>query len=88
MLTFTNESARETVGKYLGEEAAEEVKDVDFGAFEDLEREVVRDVKWLRGRKAVASSVGVSGWVYDVKTGVVREVEGAKVKGEAPKVKE
>ena len=41
---------------------------------DSLEQAVRDDVAFLKGSKAVPDSVRVSGWVYDVKSGGVRQV--------------
>jgi carbonic anhydrase len=75
MATFTNEDAHAVVAKNLGPEAAEEIKGLDFRPFPDLDAAVRDDVKFLKGSKAVAADVAVSGWVYEVETGKVRRVD-------------
>ncbi|KAF2463904.1 carbonic anhydrase [Lindgomyces ingoldianus] len=73
MLTFDNATARKLVKESKGEKAAEEVEDLDFLTFGDLEGKVKEDVEWLKS-KAVEKGVSVSGWVYEVETGKVRRV--------------
>jgi carbonic anhydrase len=75
MLTFKNEDAHAVIAKNLGPEAAEEIKGLDFLPFPDLEEAVRDDVKFLKGNKAVAADIVVSGWVYEVETGKARPVE-------------
>lgn len=74
MLTFTDADAHRLVREKLGEEAAEEIGGLDFLPFQRLEEAVKEDVEWLRGRRVVKESVGISGWVYEVETGRVRRV--------------
>jgi carbonic anhydrase len=75
MVTFKNEDAHAVVAKNLGPEAAEEIKGLDFLPFPDLDEAVREDVKFLKGSKAVAPDVVVTGWVYEVETGKVRRVD-------------
>jgi carbonic anhydrase len=75
MLTFKNEDAHAVIAKNLGPEVAEEIKGLDFLPFPDLEEAVRDDVKFLKGNKAVAADIVVSGWVYEVETGKARPVE-------------
>jgi len=84
MLTFKNDDAVGIVKKNLGGEALKEIEaahtgDGGFGAeflpFQDLEKGVKDDLAFLRGSKAVPESVALSGWVYEVETGKVRQVE-------------
>jgi carbonic anhydrase len=46
-----------------------------FHAFEDLEENVREQVRRVRGHPWIPKSVPVRGFVYDVKTGELREVE-------------
>ncbi|OQN98657.1 hypothetical protein B0A48_15323 [Cryoendolithus antarcticus] len=69
MLTFTNEAAHEAVGKQGGKIE----KDLDFQPFPELEEAVRADVGWLKGNEGLIGKE-VSGWVYEVETGKVRQV--------------
>ncbi|ORX96552.1 carbonic anhydrase [Clohesyomyces aquaticus] len=73
MLTFDNATASGLIAKNKGEQAAKEVEDLDFLAFPHLEQAVRDDVKWLKER-AVEEGVKVTGWIYEVDTGKVRNV--------------
>jgi carbonic anhydrase len=73
MLTFDNEAAREVVRKNKGEEAVNEVQDLDFLTFPELEKAVSDDVEWLKSKK-IEEGINFSGWVYEVETGKVRKV--------------
>lgn len=75
MLTFSNSDAHSIVKKNLGEEGVEEIGDLDFLPFEELEEAVKSDLRFLRGSHAIPSSVTLSGWVYEVESGKVRRVE-------------
>lgn len=74
MLTFKNEDAHKVVETTLGTDGAQELAGLDFLPFPDLDEAVRDDVAYLRGSKAVAEAVTVSGWVYEVETGKVRAV--------------
>ena len=74
MLTFTNEDAHAVVGEKLGAEARDELEGLDFQPFANLEEAVGDDVKFLRDSKAIPGEVAVSGWVYEVESGKVRQV--------------
>lgn len=74
MLTFSNADAHAVVAAQLGDEAAAELKGVDFLPFAELDSAVREDVAFLRASKAVAEGVGLSGWVYEVESGRVRRV--------------
>lgn len=74
MLTFTNEDAHAVVGKTLGSAGKSELSDLDFQPFPDLEKGVEDDVNFLKSSKAIPESVSISGWVYEVETGKVRQI--------------
>jgi carbonic anhydrase len=61
MLTFTNEQARERIGA-----------DLDFLPFSDLEESVRRSVERVRSSPLLPDAV--TGWVYDVRSGRLRQV--------------
>ncbi|KAI0817360.1 carbonate dehydratase [Xylaria sp. FL0064] len=74
MLTFTNEDAHELVKKNLGPTAAAELGPLDFLPFADLEDAVKEDVEYLKRSATVPDDVRISGWIYEVETGKVRQV--------------
>lgn len=74
MLTFTNEDAHHVVAQKLGPTAAAELATLDFQPFPELDAAVKDDVEFLRKQSAVPDSIAISGWVYDVQTGRVRQV--------------
>ena len=75
MLTFTNEVAHGVVKKNLGEEGSEEIGELDFLPFPELEEAVRSDLAFLQGSKVIPESVTLSGWLYEVESGKVRRVE-------------
>ncbi|TKA80319.1 hypothetical protein B0A55_02205 [Friedmanniomyces simplex] len=72
MLTFSNEEARKIVNGHQGKEVCG--PEFDFQPFGDLEEGVRGDVEWLRGNGGVLEGAVVSGWVYGVEDGRVRQV--------------
>lgn len=74
MLTFKNEDAHAVVKQNLGAAAQQELSGLDFQPFPDLEKAVEDDVKYLRASMAIPDPVNISGWVYEVETGKVRQV--------------
>ncbi|HEY7197075.1 MAG TPA: carbonic anhydrase [Gaiellaceae bacterium] len=70
MLTFTNADIH---GKLEAERGCD-ATDVDFLPFPDLDSSVRDSVQRIRDSKLIADELRVSGWVYDVKTGALREV--------------
>lgn len=75
MLTFANEDAHALVREKLGGTAAAEIATLDFLPFTDVEQAVRDDVAFLRKQAAVPGEVAISGWVYEVESGKVRQVE-------------
>ncbi|KAI9828023.1 MAG: hypothetical protein M1832_003550 [Thelocarpon impressellum] len=74
MLTFKNADAHAVVAKNLGDAAADEIKSLDFLPFPTLEGAIKDDIAFLKASKVVPDDVKISGWIYDVKTGTVKEV--------------
>ncbi len=70
MLTFTNEDIWGKLQAETGVSAAA----IDFMPFSDVEDSLKEDVKTIRENPFLPKDVEVSGWVYDVKTGRIREV--------------
>lgn len=70
MLTFSNEDLR---GK-LQAETGKDASNIDFLPFSDLEKSVRDDVARIKDNPFIPEDVVVSGWVYDVKSGQLREV--------------
>lgn len=70
MMNFENEDIREKIRSDLGADASS----VDFLPFPDLEQSVLDDVAAVRGSELVPDGVTVTGAVYEVETGRLREV--------------
>lgn len=73
MLTFTNEQLR----RKLADEAGADASGVDFLPFLDLEESVRASVRRIRESPLLPASFAAAGFVYDVHTGRLREVETA-----------
>jgi carbonic anhydrase len=71
MLTFKNEDLYEKVRKDLDADAS----DIDFLPFPDLEQSVRDDVQFLKDSPLVPDDVSIRGFVYDVHSGKLTEVE-------------
>jgi carbonic anhydrase len=78
MLTFTNDDLRAKLREEVGVEAGK----IDFRPFADLEESVRGSVQRVR-ESPFLGSVPVSGWVYEVQSGRLREVETADVRAVA-----
>lgn len=75
MLTFGNDDARRLLARrHRGDAALAAVADLDFLPFDDLDAAVRADVEFLRKGDTADPQVPVTGWVYDVQTGRVRQV--------------
>ncbi|KAJ4422258.1 hypothetical protein N0V82_003119 [Gnomoniopsis sp. IMI 355080] len=75
MLTFTNEDAHALVSQTLGGTAAAEIATLDFLPFANVEEAVKEDLAFLKKQSAVPKDIAISGWVYEVETGKVRQIE-------------
>lgn len=73
MVTFTNDSLRRKVQDTFGVD----VSDTDFLPFTDIEQSVVDDVSRVRNSSVIPKDIPVVGYVYDVKTGNLRQVAAA-----------
>ncbi|KAF2623973.1 carbonic anhydrase [Macroventuria anomochaeta] len=73
MLTFDNETAKDLVRKNKGFAAAKEVEGIDFLSFSDLEAKIKEDVEWLKST-AIEEGIRITGWVYEIESGKVRQV--------------
>jgi carbonic anhydrase len=69
MLTFTNDQLKQRLQEGRGTEA-----DLDFLPFSDVDQSVRDDVKAIRESRLLLPDVPVTGFVYDVKTGRLRQV--------------
>lgn len=70
MLTFTNDDLRQK----LADERGADASDVDFLPFSDLDQSVRDDVQRIQQSPFLAEEITVSGFVYDVATGRLREI--------------
>ncbi len=70
MMTHTNEQIREVLRRDLNADAS----GVDFLPFTDLDESVREDVEAIRSSPLIADDIAVRGFVYDVKSGRLREV--------------
>jgi carbonic anhydrase len=70
MLTFDNP----TLYGICREDLGADVSDIDFLPFSDLEQSVREDVELIRSSPLIAKGTPVTGFIYDVKTGRIREV--------------
>lgn len=73
MLTFTNIDALKVVAQNTGVGVLSST--YDFQPFPDLEQAVKDDVEYLKNNGAVIhDGVAISGWVYAVETGKVKQI--------------
>jgi len=71
MLTFTNRDLRAKVKEDLGQDTGE----FDFLPFADLDESVRQDIEFLQATQLLNPDTLIRGFVYDVKTGKLREVK-------------
>ncbi len=70
MLGLSNEDLRRRLHEDLGADAS----NVDFLPFDDLDQSVRDDVATLRASPLIPQDIAILGFVYDVRTGRLREV--------------
>jgi carbonic anhydrase len=70
MLTFTSDQLQEMLRKDLGADAS----GIDFLTFSDLDESVLEDVNTIRSSPLVPKDISVTGSVYDVRSGSLRQV--------------
>ncbi len=73
MLTFSNEDLTAKIKEDLGVDATGR----DFLPFSDLEQSVRDDVETLRNSDLIPDDISISGAIYDVRSGELREVVGS-----------
>jgi carbonic anhydrase len=69
MLTFTDAQLKQKLRDELGAET-----DTAFLPFSDLEQSVRDDVATIRESRLVLRGIPVTGFIYEVKTGKLRQV--------------
>ncbi|MBF6600673.1 MAG: carbonic anhydrase [Dehalococcoidia bacterium] len=70
MMRFTNDELRDMLRADLGLDASQ----IDFLPFSDLDESVRVDVRMLRQCPLIPDAIPISGFVYDVSSGRLREV--------------
>ena len=70
MLTFKNRDLRQKVREELGQDTGE----LDFLPFQDLDESVREDIEFLQATQLLDPDTLLRGFVYDVRTGRLREV--------------
>lgn len=70
MVTFTDQQLQERLQREHGADAS----DIDFLTFRDLDEGVREDVAKIRASPFIPGDIPVTGFVYDVATGRLREV--------------
>ncbi|KZT01366.1 carbonic anhydrase [Laetiporus sulphureus 93-53] len=75
MRTFSSPELRSLIKESdPANSALSAVDDIDFLEFTDLEQSVRDDVQFLRENSLVLPETKVSGWVYEVETGTIRQI--------------
>ncbi|KIJ45672.1 hypothetical protein M422DRAFT_250978 [Sphaerobolus stellatus SS14] len=74
MLRFTDDGFQAQLKeKYL--EHVKDIEVIDFLAFSDVDADVKKDVGFLKKRPLLADNSKITGWVYEVETGKVHQVD-------------
>ncbi|KAK9371600.1 carbonic anhydrase [Lipomyces chichibuensis] len=71
MLTFSDSQLHQILQERFN---GNDVKDIGFLPFSDLEQSVRDDIEFLRASKVVSPKIRISGWIYEVETGRIRPV--------------
>jgi carbonic anhydrase len=79
MLIFDTPTATGLVEKNLGTQALKELEQFvggngNFQTFPDLENAVKNDIKFLKESSLFKKEIVISGWIYEVETGKVRQI--------------
>ncbi|PPQ88084.1 hypothetical protein CVT25_014382 [Psilocybe cyanescens] len=76
MLTFTNEQIRDKIVSAASGDAAvaQAVNAIDFLPFPTLEESVKADVQFLKENPLVLEGTTLTGWIYNVHTGKVKQI--------------
>jgi carbonic anhydrase len=74
MMTFSNDDIRQKLGADVGPEASEAAGQIDFLPFTDLDKSVQDDVAMIKSSPLVPSDVSITGFIYDLQTGRLRQV--------------
>ncbi|MCJ1313042.1 hypothetical protein MMC25_006718 [Agyrium rufum] len=69
-----SDDVMEKVKANLGDDGVQELKGMDFRPFQDPKQAAIEDVEFLKKSKAIPQDVTLSGWVYDVETGLIEKV--------------
>jgi carbonic anhydrase len=70
MLTFKDQELQEKISEKYKSNAS----DIVFHSFDDLEKNVKRQVDKIKSTPFLVDTVSVNGFVYDVKTGKIKEI--------------
>ncbi|KZS90335.1 carbonic anhydrase [Sistotremastrum niveocremeum HHB9708] len=73
MLTFTTPQLQDQL-KEAHPEHSTEISGIEFHPFGDLEAAVKSDVEFLKNHPLVLKETVITGWIYEVETGKVRQV--------------
>ena len=68
----------EAVAEIIAERCGQDVSELDFLTFSDLDQSVRDDVDRIRLLSQIPADATVSGHMYDVRTGTLREVVSAE----------
>jgi carbonic anhydrase len=70
MLTFTDEKLREKLKTETGHDASH----LHFHSFSDVEKSVKKQLQSIRSNRFLPRDIDVHGFIYDVRTGKLREI--------------
>ncbi|KIJ68700.1 hypothetical protein HYDPIDRAFT_24955 [Hydnomerulius pinastri MD-312] len=76
MLTFTDDHLRSQLAEAHPNDhaAAQAAKSIEWGSFKVLEDSVKDDVEFLKGHPLIQKKGSITGWVYEVEYGKIKQV--------------
>ncbi|CAE6460856.1 putative protein Mb1315 [Mycobacterium bovis AF2122/97] [Rhizoctonia solani] len=74
MLTFSEKEIRDKIKETEGPSIAPHADQIAFLPFSDVEQSIKEDVEFIRSHPLILKDAKISGWVYEVETGKIRQV--------------
>lgn len=75
MLTFSDDVIRQKIRSDLGDSAGRAADQIQFLPFSDVDQSVRDDIQIVKDALIVAKGIPITGFVYDVETGKLKQVQ-------------
>jgi carbonic anhydrase len=72
--TFTEDSVKKQLAPEFGLSAQATLKSLSFLPISDIDQSVVEDVEFLKHHPLIHQETVISGWVYQIEDGLIRQV--------------